>query len=62
MAEGVDGASSGGGALGLGLPPESEEEVMVTIFMMFGVDIMTDAMWPPPEDSLEGDGTSVGDV
>lgn len=54
MAEGIDGASSGGGSLGLGLTPEGDEEVLVAIFMMFGYDIITDAMFPPPEDSLDG--------
>lgn len=61
MDQGVGGASPGGGSLGLGLDPEAEEEVMASIFLMFGVDIITDALWPPPEDSLEGDGTGVGE-
>lgn len=61
MPEGVDGASPGGGSLGLGISAAAEEEVIVSIFMMFGIDIITDQLFPPPEDAVDGDGSDVGE-
>lgn len=61
MPEGVGEASPGGGSLGLGISGAAEEQVMVSIFMMLGLDIITDQLFPPPEDAVDGDGTGVGE-